>query len=199
MLVQRRVRLFDWYKCVQLLCAEWDLGSTCSKSSKMVCGWLYWFEVLADSDRLLLVTQGTRVAGMVGYGGFTPKVKRKLYRCLSKVIRESFLIKDKVGMNSYVKMYEDDLSILHDFDCELTIIITRHNCRGIGLGSNLLRSVKEVSKAAGFKSMRIKTDDSCSVEFYQYTNCELVYTDVVETSGETGKPEQRYVYKLALV
>ena len=76
-------------------------------------------------------------------------------------------IKNKKGLKNYYKTYDyAPLEVKKKFDAEITILILDKQARGLGLGKKSLDEICRRAKKSGAKNLRIDTDDSCNVNFY---------------------------------
>ena len=188
---------------VDMLSKEWDLGKTRSKAKGKTAGWIYLFEILEESEDIILEIDNDKVIGVCGYAKWNSKkhlFRKKYYHLLKNLIIHSPLIKNKKAMLKYYNEYDYVPENMKDyFDGEISILILDNNYRGKGLGKKMLLEIFEKAQKNGMRNLQILSDESCNYEFYEHLGCTRVYEKTIYY-GEPGKngnhwKEQGYIYE----
>ena len=56
-----------------MLSKEWDLGKTRSKAKSKTAAWIYLFEILEESEDIILEIDNGKVIGVCGYAKWNSK------------------------------------------------------------------------------------------------------------------------------
>lgn len=200
------MKMSEMKQVVNLLCKEWDLGKTESKAYGKICGWIYLFEILEESEEIIVKKNNNKVIGICGYSKWNSKrniLRKKIYRLLKNLLIISPFIKNKKAIYKYIKDYDyTPKEIINDFDGEITILLVDENYRGKGIGKKILLDIFQKAKNNGVKSIEILTDESCNHEFYKKLDCIKVFEKTIP-NGEPDKCgniefEMGYIYKKVL-
>ena len=142
--------LNDIKQIVNLLYEEWDLGKTLSKSKGKICAWIYFFEIMEETEKFILEKENGKVIGICAYAKWNSKkfiLKKSLYKIIKKLLIFSPFIKDRQGLLSYYKTYDYLPPYLENyFDGEISILIVDKNFRGRGIGKKLILQIFEYAK-----------------------------------------------------
>lgn len=175
---------------VNLLDNEWDLGKTPSKAKGKICAWIYLFEILEESETVVIEKEGKKVIGISGYAKWNSKrhlIKKKFYTILKNLLINSPFIKDKKAIVEYNEYYDYTPKEMENyFDGEVSILIVDKNFRGKGIGKKLLLKIFELAKNDNMKNLQILTDESCNFKFYERLNCIKAYEKIISN----GKPDK---------
>ena len=191
---------------VNLLDNEWDLGKTPSKSKGKICAWVYLFEILEESEVIVIEKEYKKVIGICGYAKWNSKkhlIKKKFYRLVKNLLIHSPFIKDNKAVIQYNKDYDyTPNEMKHYFDGEISILIVDENFRGKGIGKKLLQKTFELAKNDNMKNLQILTDESSNFRFYEKMDCTKVYEKIIP-NGEPDKlgnikDEIGYIYEKKL-
>lgn len=188
---------------VDMLSKEWDLGKTRSKAKGKTAGWIYLFEILEESEDIILEIENDKVIGVCGYAKWNSKkhlLRKKYYHLLKNLTIHSPLIKNKKAMLKYHNEYDYVPEDMKDyFDGEISILILDNNYRGKGIGKKMLLEIFEKAQKNGMRNLQILSDESSNYEFYEHLGCTRVYETTIYY-GEPGKngnhlQEQGYIYE----
>ena len=58
---------------VNMLYNEWNLGKKEAKAKGKICAWIYLFEVLEETEKVVLEKENNKVIGMCGYANWNSK------------------------------------------------------------------------------------------------------------------------------
>ena len=67
------MKLRDAKQIVKLLGNEWDLGKKTSGGKKNVCAWIYFLEIMEESEKTVLEKKDNKVIGIWGYSNWNSK------------------------------------------------------------------------------------------------------------------------------
>lgn len=191
---------------VDMLDKEWDLGKKSSKPYKKTCAWIYWFDILAEAEHLIVKKENKKTIGVAGYTKYNSNkylMRKRFYKTIGNILMHSPLIKNK---KAYFK-YRENYGYLTDeikskADGEVTILIVDKAYRGQKYGYELLTKTFELAKKDGLKSIQIVTDESCNFKFYEQLGCEKIHEQTVTNyeNGKLGKAssEQAFIYQKEL-
>lgn len=188
---------------VDLLYEEWDLGKTQSGAKGKTCAWIYLFEILEESEKIILERSDDKVIGICGYSKWNSKkysMRKKFYSFLKKLLIYSPKIKDKKAIFTYYKDYDYLPENMENyFDGEVSILIVNRTYRGKNIGKKLLTTIFEMAKKDNMKNIQILTDESCNYMFYEKIGCQKVYEKII-SNGEPDKlgntlSEKGYIYE----
>ena len=191
---------------VNLLDNEWDLGKTPSKAKGKICAWIYLFEILEESENVVIEKEGNNVIGICSYAKWNSKkhlIKKKFYNILKNLLIHSPFIKDKKAVIKYNEDYDYTPKEMENyFDGKVSILIVDENFRGKGIGKKLLLKIFELAKNDNMKNLQILTDESSNFKFYERLNCTKVYEKIIP-NGEPDKlgnvtSEIGYIYEKRL-
>lgn len=171
-------------QAVELLGKEWNLGKKESGADDNVCAWIYLFEILSESEKIIKYKDGHKVVGFCGYSKKNSKkhrISKKLYKFLKNRLYKSKSIKNLDAFKEYEKNYNYVPEKLNDsFDGEISILIVDEKYRGKKIGKKLLLDVFELAKNDNIKRLKILTDESCNYKFYENLGCKKVYETEIE-------------------
>lgn len=197
------MKLKEMRTVVDLLDKEWDLGKTPSKARGKICAWIYLFEILEESETVIIEKYNNKVIGICGYAKWGSKkhlIKKKFYTLLKKILIHSSFIKDKKAVIKYSEDYDYTPKEMRNyFDGEISILIVDENFRGKGIGKKLLTKVFELASEDNMKNIQILTDEACNYKFYEKLNCKKIYEKIIP-NGEPGKcgnisSEKGFIYE----
>lgn len=200
------MKLREMRQAVNLLANEWDLGKVSSQAKGNVCAWIYLFEILEETERMVIEKENGQLIGFCGYAKWNSKrnmIKKKFYHIIKIILIHSPLIKDKKAMKKYSNDYDyTPLELQKRFDGEISILILDKNYRGRGLGKKMLQKIFEYAKDDNVKCLQILTDESSNFRFYESLGCQKVYEKTIQ-NGEPNEDndittEQGYIYEKKL-
>lgn len=200
------MKISEKKEIVDLLCREWDLGKTESKAYGKICGWIYLFEILEESEEFIIEKRNNKVIGFCSYSKLNSKkyiLRKKMYGVLKKLLIISPFIKNKKAIYKYNNDYNyTPKKMINAFDGELLILLVHENYRGNGIGKKLLLDIFQKAKNNNVRSIKILTDESCNHEFYKKLGCLKVFEKRIP-NGEPNKcgvveNEMGYIYKKTL-
>lgn len=190
-------------QAVKLLADEWDLGKVSSQARGNVCAWIYLFEILEETETMVIEKDNGKLIGFCGYAKWDSKkrsIKKKIYHIIRMILIYSPLIKDKEAIIKYNDDYDYTPKELEDrFDGEISILILDKNYRGRGIGRKMLQKIFTSAQDGQIKCLQILTDESCNFRFYESLGCKKVYEKTIP-NGEPNKCgdtmcEQGYIYE----
>ena len=190
------MNLVEMKQSVDMLYDEWDLGKTPSHSKGKVCAWIYLFEILEETEKMVIEKENDKVIGICGYAKWNSKkyiIRKKFFHIFKTLLIWSPFVKDN---NDYDYTPEE---LANYFDGEISILILNSNYRGKGIGKKMLSQVFEYAKNDNMKNIQILTDESCNFKFYEACGCSKVYDKVIN-NGEPDKcgntsSEIGYIYE----
>ena len=128
------MNLVEMKQSVDMLYDEWDLGKTPSHSKGKVCAWIYLFEILEETEKMVIEKEDGKVIGICGYSKWNSKkhiIRKKFFNILKTTLIWSPLVKDKKAIYKYNNDYDYTPKELTDhFDGEISILILNPNYRG---------------------------------------------------------------------
>jgi ribosomal protein S18 acetylase RimI-like enzyme len=200
------MNLKEMKQSVDMLYSEWDLGKKDSKAIGKTCAWIYLFEILEETEKMIIEKDNNKVIGICGYSKWNSNkntFKKNIYKILKKVLINSPLVKNKEAIYKYNKDYEYTPSELKEyFDGEISILIVDKNYRSKKIGKKIINKIFELAKNDNMKNIQILTDESCNFEFYKSLGCIKVYEKVIPNSelDKVGnkKFEIGYIYEKKL-
>ena len=147
---------------VNLLYYEWDLSKKSSQAKGKICAWIYLFEILEESEMIILEKDNKKVIGICGYSKWNSKkniLKKKLYSVLKNILIHSPLIKNKSVIYKYFSNYNYTPKEMKDyFDAEISILIVDKDYRGNKIGKNLLMNTFKLAKIDNINKLKNLTD-----------------------------------------
>lgn len=188
---------------VDMLYNEWNLGKKEAKAKGKICAWIYLFEVLEESEKLVIEKDNNKVIGICGYAKWNSKkyiLRKKFFKLLKILCINSPLIKDKRAIIKYSQDYDyTPVELENHFDGEVSLLIVDKNYRGKGIGKKMINKIFEYAKEDNMKNIEILTDESCNFKFYENCGCKKVY----EKTIQNGEPdilgnitsEKGYIYE----
>lgn len=180
------MKLSEMKQVVNMLYNEWDLGKIEAKAKGKICAWIYLFEILEKTEKIVIEKNNNKVIGMCEYSKWNSKkylLRKKFFKVLKFLCINSPLIKDKKAMIKYSKDYDYTPKHLEDyFDGEISILIVDKNYRGKGIGKKMLNKIFEYAKEDNMKNIEILSDESCNFKFYEYCGCKKVYEKIIPNS-----------------
>lgn len=102
------MKLKDAKQIVKLLEDEWDLGKKSSGGKKNVCAWIYFCEIMEESEEIVVERKDNKVIGICAYAKWNSQrhlFRKKFYGRLKRTLINSFLIPNKQAMLKYLKDY----------------------------------------------------------------------------------------------
>lgn len=169
---------------VNLLYNEWDLGKTASKAKGKICAWIYLFEILEESEKIILKKENNEVVGICGYSKYYSKkylIRKKYYKVLKNILIYSPFIKYKEEIYKYNDNYNYTPKELENyFDGEITIIIVNKDYRRKNIGKQLILKIFEEAKKDNMRNLQILSDESCNFKFYENIGCKKIYKKIIE-------------------
>ncbi|MCI8361630.1 MAG: GNAT family N-acetyltransferase [Clostridia bacterium] len=188
---------------VNMLYNEWNLGKKEAKAKGKICAWIYLFEVLEETEKVVLEKENNKVIGMCGYANWNSKkyiIRKKFFKLLKIICINSPLIKDKKAMIKYSKDYDyTPIELENHFDGEISLLIVDKKYRGKGIGKKMINRIFEYAKKDKMKNIEILTDESCNFKFYENCGCKKVYEKIIP-NGEPDilgniTSEKGYIYE----
>ena len=199
------MKLKDIKQIVTLLGNEWDLGKKSSGSKKNVCAWIYFCEIMSESEKLIIEKINNKIIGVCGYtkkNSKKYKLRKMFYKTLKHILLNSYLIQNKKAMLDYLESYDYTPEELKNyFDGELSIIIVDKKYRNCGIGKKLINNIFEYAKKDNIKKIQILTDESCNYKFYENLGCKKIYEKTItiyEPNKNSNKTEKGYIYEKRL-
>lgn len=189
---------------VTLLAHEWDLGKKSSNANGNICAWVYLFEILEESEKIIVEKKDNKVIGACGYSKWKSKkhlFRKSIFKFLKNVLIHSPLVKNKNALIEYHTSYNyTPKSLENYFDGEISILIVDKNYRNLGLGKKMIEKIFKLAKDDNMNNIQILTDDSCNYKFYEDIGCKKIY----ETKIYNGEPnkcsnelyESAYIYEM---
>ena len=175
---------------VNMLYDEWDLGKQSSNAKGKICAWIYWFEILSQTEQLITQEENNEVIGVCGYSKWNSRKhlsRKKYYKILRSILLHSPLIKNKEAIYKYNNDYNYLPKELENyFDGEISILIVRKDYRGKNIGKELLTKIFELAEKDNMNNLQILSDESCNYKFYEKLGCRAVY----ETTIPNGEPDK---------
>lgn len=195
------MKLREMKQAAQLLKEEWDLGEVSSKAKGNVCAWIYLFEILEKTEKIVIEKDNGNLIGFCGYAKWKSNkhiISKKFYHIIKVILIHSPLIKDKKAFMKYNDEYDyTPLELKDKFDGEISIIILNKNYRNKGLGKKMIQKIFEYAKEDNIKYLQILTDESCNFRFYESIGCKKVYEKTI-SMGKSNITEQGYIYEKKL-
>ena len=197
------MNLVEMKQAVDILYNEWELEKTPSHSKGKICAWIYLFEILEETEKMIIEKDNGKVIGICGYAKWNSKkhiIRKKLFGILKTLLIWSPLVKDKKAIYKYNNDYNyvpDELA--NYFDGEISILILNSNYRGKGIGKKMLSQIFEYARNNNMRNIQILTDESCNFKFYEACGCIKIYEKVIynsETNHYGNKSsELGYIYE----
>lgn len=177
------MKISEMKQIVNMLYNEWNLGKKEAKAKGKICAWLYLFEVLEKTEKIVLEKQNNKVIGMCGYAKWNSKkhiLRKKFFKLLKNICINSPLIKNKKAIIKYNQDYDYTPAELENhFDGEISLLIVDKNYRGKGIGKKMINKIFEYAKKDNMKNIEILTDESCNFKFYENCGCKKVYEKTI--------------------
>lgn len=193
-------------QAVKLLSKEWNLGKKEAGADNDICAWIYLFDVLQESERIIKYKDGNKLIGFCGYSkehSNKHKLSKMFYGFVKNRLYKSKSIKNLKAFKEYENNYNympDELK--NYFDGEVSILIVDEDYRGKKIGKKLLLDVFELAKKDNMKNIQIVTDESCNYKFYESLGCKKVYETIVENKKieqlGNGYTEKAFIYEKKL-
>ena len=193
-------------QAVKLLSKEWNLGKKEAGADNDICAWIYLFDVLQESEKIIKYKDGSKLIGFCGYSkecSNKHKLSKKFYGSVKNRLYKSKSIKNLKAFKEYENNYNyipEELK--NHFDGEVSILIVDEDYRGKKIGKKLLLDVFELAKKDNMKNIQIVTDESCNYKFYESLGCKKVYETIVENKKieQLGKgyTEKAFIYEKKL-
>lgn len=200
------MKLKDAKQIVGLLDNEWDLGKKSSGGKKNVCAWIYFCEIMEESEEIVIERKDNKVIGICGYSkcnSNSHRIRKKFYGILKKILLNSILIPNKQAMLKYLENYAYTPQKLENyFDGQISIIIVDKKYRNLGIGKKMIEKIFDYAKKDNLKNLQILSDESCNYKFYERMGCKKVYETTI-TNKENDKcgnslSEIGYIYEKKL-
>lgn len=199
------MRLKQAKEIVQLFSNEWDLGKKGSKEKGNICAWIFFFEMMEESEKIVIEKRNNKVIGICGYSKYTSN-KHKLRKLFYRIPKTILIHKNsqvKKSINEYNNNYDYTPKELENyFDGELSILIVDKKYRGHNIGKKMITKIFEYAKKDNIQNLQILTDESCNFTFYEKIGCKKIYEKTImnkennrcgPTSSEIG-----YIYEKKL-
>jgi GNAT superfamily N-acetyltransferase len=193
-------------QAVRMLSKEWNLGKKEAEADNDICAWIYLFDILQESEKIIKYKEGSNLIGFCGYSkdsSTNHKFQKKIYGYIKNKLYKSKSIKNLKAFKEYESNYNyipDNLN--NYFDGEVSILIVDDAYRGKKIGEKLLLEVFELAKKDNMKNLQIVTDESCNYKFYERLGCKKVYETIVENKeiGQLGNgyTEKAFIYEKKL-
>lgn len=193
-------------QAVKLLSKEWNLGKKEAGADNDICAWIYLFDVLQESEKIIKYKDGSKLIGFCGYSkeySNKHKLSKKFYGFVKNGLYKSKSIKNLKAFKEYENNYNyipEELK--NHFDGEVSILIVDEDYRGKKIGKKLLLDVFELAKKDNMKNIQIVTDESCNYKFYESLGCKKVYETIVENKEieqlGNGYTEKAFIYEKKL-
>lgn len=194
--------ILNFRKMTDLLYKEWDLAKTASKAKGKTCAYIYLFEILSESEKIVIKKVDNKLVGFAGYSKWNSKkhiIRKKVYGLLAKILINSPLVKNKEAIYKYNKEYDALPEELNGyFDGEISILIVDKKYRNKGYGKELLNKVFDLARKDNMKNIQILSDESCNYHFYELFGCKKIAENKISI-GEPGRiTEENYIYEKVL-
>ncbi len=193
-------------QAVKLLSKEWNLGKKEAGADNDICAWIYLFDVLQESERIIKYKDGNKLIGFCGYSKEYSN-KHKLSKMFYGFVKNRLYKNKSIKNLKAFKEYENNYNYMPDelknyFDGEVSILIVDEDYRGKKIGKKLLLDVFELAKKDNMKNIQILTDESCNYKFYESLGCKKVYETIVENKKieqlGNGYTEKAFIYEKKL-
>lgn len=193
-------------QAVKLLSKEWNLGKKEAGADNDICAWIYLFDVLQESEKIIKYKDGNKLIGFCGFSkecSNKHKLSKKFYSFVKNRLYKSKSIKNLKAFKEYENNYNYIPEELKNyFDGEVSILIVDEDYRGKKIGKKLLLDVFELAKKDNMKNIQIVTDESCNYKFYESLGCKKVYETIVENKEieqlGNGYTEKAFIYEKKL-
>ena len=193
-------------QAVKLLSKEWNLGKKEAGADNDICAWIYLFDVLQESERIIKYKDGNKLIGFCGYSkeySNKHKLSKMFYGFVKNRLYKSKSIKNLKAFKEYENNYNYIPEELKNyFDGEVSILIVDEDYRGKKIGKKLLLDVFELAKKDNMKNIQIVTDESCNYKFYESLGCKKVYETIVENKEieqlGNGYTESAFIFEKKL-
>lgn len=184
---------------VKMLTDEWDLGKRSSCAKGDICGYIYLYDVLKESDEIVLYEDNGKVIGICGYTKYNSKrhmLRKMYYSLLQNICINSSKIKYKDKLDDYYNNYDySPAQLKNNVDGEISLLIVDKDYRNKGIGKKILNDIFKVAKENGLKKLQILSDESCDYSFYESIGCKKIYEKLIENKeDESSFDEIGYVY-----
>ena len=200
------MKISEMKQVVNILYNEWDLGKKASKAKGKTCAWIYLFEILEYSEKIIIEKDKNKVIGICGYSKWNSRkhfIRKKFFKMMKNLFINSHLIKNKEALYKYNKDYDYTPNKLENyFDGEISILIVDKNYRGRNIGKKMITKIFNYAKNDDIKNIKILTDESSNFRFYEACGCNKIYEKVIE-NGEPDalgniSNEMGYIYEKIL-
>ena len=189
------MKFSEMKQAVKLLSKEWNLGKREAGAEDDICAWIYLFEILEQSDKIVKYKDGNKLIGFCGYSKRISK-KHMLFKTFYKFIKKRLYKSKSIKNLNAFKNHENNYNYVPEkfnnyFDGEISILIVDKNYRGNKIGKKMLLEVFELAKKDNIKKLQIVTDESCNYKFYEGVGCKKIYETVIENK-EMEKIKNEY-------
>lgn len=190
---------------VDMLDGEWDLGKASTKARGKTCAWIYWFEILGESEEIVTEIINGNLIGICAYSKYSSKkhwLRKHYYSLLGWLLAHSPFIKDHQALKEYNDNYEYSPPNGKTFDGELVILIVHKDYREQGFGPKLINTTFALAKQNQLKNLQIRTDESCNYHFYEKIGCHKVWEQDVlcknSADPKQNTSEKAFIYEKIL-
>lgn len=194
--------IFKLKRMAELLYNEWDLGKRLSGAKGKTCAYIYLFEILSETEKLVLKKENNKIVGFAGYSKWNSKkriISKRFYGLMAKILINSPLVKNKQAIYDYNNEYDNIPSDLNNyFDGELSILIVDKNYRGKGYGTKLLKTAFDLAKKDNMKNLKIVTDDDCNYKYYESLGFKKIYEEPIYFDKNKKYKEEQFIYEVNL-
>lgn len=193
-------------QAVKLLSNEWNLGKKEAQADNDICAWIYLFDILCVSEKIIKYKDNGKLIGFCAYSKYNSNkniLSKKIYAFIKGILYKSKSIKNLKAFKEYEKNYDYVPDNLKDyFDGDISILIVDENYRGRSIGKKLLMDTFELAKKDNLKKLQILTDESCNYKFYENLGCKKVYETLVKNEEidqlGNGYVEKAFIYEKIL-
>lgn len=158
-----------------------------------ICAWIYLFEILQESEKVITYKDGKKLIGFCGYSKDNSKrylIRKKFYEIIKNILYRSKKIKDINALKEYENNYNYMPKKLENcFDGEISILIVDKKYRRKNIGKKLLFKAFDLAKKDKMNKLVILSDESCNYKFYEKCGCEKICETIVQNKeyGQLGK------------
>lgn len=196
------MNIIEMKDAARMLGKEWKLGKEAAKAKGNVCAWIYLFEILEESEDIVMLKDKNKLIGFGGYVKDDSKRKKwskGFYHFLKVLLINSPFIKNKEGMIKYLKDYDyTPLDLECKYDGKVSILILDEQYRGTGKGKKMLESIFEKAHKNNIRKLQILTDESCNFNIYEKCGCVRVYETFIPTGENNDDKEKCFIYEKIL-
>lgn len=173
------MKLNEKKQIIKMLSNEWDLGKKLSGGKKDVCAWIYFCEIMSQSEKIIIEKKDDKIIGICGYTKYSSKkylLRKYFYRLVKNILINSCLIENKDGMLKYLNNYDyTPLELKDYFDGEISILIVDSYYRGNGIGKKMILEIFDYARKDKINKLLILSDESCNYKFYENVGCKKIF------------------------